>query len=147
MKIGLDIHGVIDRFPLEFAWLSRKWVKTHGHEVHIVTGESWETAKAQVEDRNICYTQVYSIVDHHRLIGTPMKLDADGWWMNAETWNRSKGDYARLVGLDIHFEDSLRYAPWFLNSCTFIHVGEDFEKSILAIGDFHTAFSFLSGTI
>jgi len=146
VKIGLDIHGVIDRFPKEFSLLTRRWVEDYGHEVHVVTGESWATAKPQVDAVSLSYTHHFSIVDHHRDIGTPMTntvVGQPGWWMDEETWNRSKGDYATRVGLDIHFEDSLEYAAWFPPSCTFVHAGKNFGVALPVLGDFLHAWDLL----
>jgi hypothetical protein len=147
MRIGLDVHGVIDRFPREFAWLTQRWVRFHRHEVHIVTGEGWDTAASQVEGRGIVHTNHFSIVDHHRSIGTPMELKDSGWWMPQQEWDMSKGAYAKRVGLDIHFEDTLAYAPWFPSSCAFIHVGKDFETVLKVMRDFNTAFDYFHGIV
>ena len=123
MLIGLDIHGVIDRFPETFCKLSERWVK-NGHEVHIVTGQEWEAVRTTVDTHGIQYTHHYSIVDHHKNIGTPMytRSDKDGWWMDKDIWMRSKGDYAMYADLDIHFDDSVEYAKYFPSSCTYVIV-------------------------
>ena len=150
MRIGLDVHGVIDRFPREFAWLSRRWVNFYHYEVHIITGECWNTAREQVDSKGVVYTHSFSIVDHHRSIGTPMSLGGLGrkeWWMDQEVWDRSKGDYASSVGLDLHFEDTLAYATWFPSNCAFIHVGKDFETVLKVMRDFNTAFDFHHGAV
>lgn len=139
MKIGLDLHGVVDRFPREFSILTRRWTKVYGHEVHIVTGEGWASAVEQVNRLVATYTHHFSIVDHHQVARTQMTLKDDGWWMPKESWDRSKGDYAKEVGLDIHFEDTLEYAPWFPPSCTFVHVGKNFGAALPIIGDFLNA--------
>jgi len=39
MKVGLDIHGVVDVRPEFFSELSKLLV-SNGHEVHIITGGS-----------------------------------------------------------------------------------------------------------
>jgi hypothetical protein len=145
MRIGLDLHGVIDRFPHEFALITRRWVDICGHEVHIVTGEGWATAERQMD--GFRYTHRFSIVDHHRAIGTKMELKESGWWMPQDEWDRTKGDYAQRVGLSVHFEDTLRYAPWFPPSCTFIHVGRNFGEAMGVVGDFLNAFDLLRGNV
>ena len=140
MKIGLDVHGVIDRFPAEFALLTKRWLDGLGHEVHIVTGSPWDGAEPQVKKMGIQFSHHFSIVDHHRGVGTIMTNKESGWWMEQETWNRSKGDYAKTVDLDIHFEDTLAYAPWFPSSCTFIHVGRRFDIVQDIVTDFLGAY-------
>lgn len=139
MKIGLDLHGVIDRFPVELCLATRKWL-SHGHEVHIVTGSSWHAVNQQISDYHISFTHAFSIVDYHREILTPMELKESGWWMEPNVWDKTKGEYAARVGLDIHFEDSIEYARWFPTSCTFIHVGSNFKKSFAFLRDFLNAY-------
>lgn len=143
MRIGLDLHGVIDRFPEEFALLTRRWVRVYGHEVHVVTGSPWAVAQSQVDRCSICYTHRFSIVDYHRTIGTPMAEKENGWWMEQDVWNRTKGDYAERVGLGIHFEDSLEYAAWFPKTCTFVHVGKNFGEALPIVEDFLNAWDLL----
>lgn len=123
MNIGLDIHGVIDSYPKLFSNLSKKWIE-QDHEIFIVTGQEWQEVKPIVEEAGVCYTHHFSIVDHHKNIGTPMykRSDKDGWWMDKDIWMRSKGDYAMYADLDIHFDDSVEYAKYFPSSCTYVIV-------------------------
>ena len=123
MKIGIDIHGVIDTYPFGFAKLSRNLIQ-HGHEVHIVTGESWATAEPTIKKCLVKYTHHFSIVDYHREKKTEgLYQDKDGnWWMGEKDWNASKGLYAQEVGLDIHFDDQDRYQSAFPKTCAFIIV-------------------------
>ena len=144
MFIGLDFHGVIDRFPKEFSLLTKRWVEICGHEIHIVTGSPWDSAKPKIDDLGITYTHSFSIVDHHKSIGTPMWQKETGWFMSPEEWDKSKGDYAKKVGLDVHFEDSLKYAPWFPESCTFFHVGTNLHDDRAIVIDFLTVFDFFA---
>lgn len=143
MKIGLDLHGVVDRFTREFTLATRKWVSS-GHEVHIVTGSSWASVVRQIDGYGISYTHSFSIVDYHREIKTPMESRESGWWMDPITWDKTKGDYAARAGLSIHFEDSPEYAKWFPPSCTFIYVGSNFERSFSFLRDFLNAYDLSS---
>lgn len=68
MRIGLDIHGVIDTFPDYFRELSYQAV-TGGHEVHIITGQEWEKAYETVKEYGI----------HHARRETPTKLALDNF--------------------------------------------------------------------
>jgi hypothetical protein len=143
MRIGLDFHGVIDRFPDEISILTKRWINL-GHQIYIVTGESEITATVKVEALHVPYTHFFSIVDYHKGIGTPMELRDSGWWMDQETWDRTKGDYATVAGLHFHFEDTLKYAPWFPSSCTFVHVGSNFVSTLGVLKDFYDAFAFFN---
>jgi len=128
LKIGLDIHGVIDKYPDLFYKLTDKW-SLEGHEIHIVTGQEWLIAREQIGKHAITYKHHFSMVDYHRNIGTHMyrRDDVDGWWMDREVWIESKGMYAGINGLDIHFDDQLEYAPYFPPTCTFVHVKDHFD--------------------
>lgn len=128
MKVGLDIHEVIDKFPEIFIPLTEKWVN-RGDEVHILTGQSLDEVKSNLQD--IHYTHFFSIVDHHKKIGTSMWNDdprGKGWWMDRDVWMRTKGQYAKGSGLDIHFDDSLEYAEYFPSTCTFVWVQDSIDE-------------------
>jgi hypothetical protein len=122
MKIGLDIHGVIDRYPALFKTLSTHAVRL-GKEVHIITGQSWAEAYKTVENLGICYTHHFSIVDYHKEKGTKMWQNSNGTWqMDNYDWNRSKGDYIWREKIDIHFDDDYNYVNYFPEHCTAIIV-------------------------
>ena len=126
MRIGLDIHGVIDRYPALFAKLSKEWVN-RGWQINIITGQEWQNVQLPQDLR---YTYHYSIVDHHRKLGTHLyeRSDKEGWWMENDLWVRSKGNYAASVELDVHFDDYAGYAKYFPTTCTYVVVGEGFEN-------------------
>ena len=110
-KISLDIHGVIDSDPDFFSFLSKSIVGAGG-EVHIVTGGTIDKAKEEVEKYNISYTHLFSIVEHHRNIGTPTgeKHPKYGFPMiSDEEWDKTKGDYCRDNEIDMHIDDTLVY--------------------------------------
>lgn len=127
MNIGLDIHGVIDRHPEIFSNLSRHWASL-GHVIHIITGQSWETAVHKVEKANIVYHHHYSIVDYHKQSkDVKMWSDENGWWMPDEDWNKSKGIYCKEANINIHFDDELQYAKHMPDTCTFVLVNKHFS--------------------
>lgn len=130
MNIGVDIHGVISRYPFLFKKLTELWA-TEGYRIHIVTGKEWATSEPEVKKAGITYHEHFSIVDNHKNIGTEMweKPDHNGFWMEDEIWNKSKGGYAEAWNLGIHFDDSKFYGQYFPNSCTYIQVPKyDFDK-------------------
>jgi len=127
MKVGLDIHGVIDVYPCIFRQLSQKFID-EGHEVHIVTGQQWHIAVEEVEGLNIPYTHYFSIVDHHLALGTPMNEKENGWWMEGKTWDESKGIYCREQDIGLHFDNDIKYAEYFPDACTFVWVRSGFGK-------------------
>jgi len=124
LKIGLDCHGILDKFPSDFELLTKFWSQS-GHEIHILTGKEADFVRVELDNLKIHYDHIFSIVDHNLAIGTKMWKDdakGKGWWMGQDDWDKSKGEYARKVGLDLHIDNELRYAPWFPKSCTFMFV-------------------------
>jgi len=128
LNIGCDIHGVIDQYPDLFENLCWKWA-SKGHIIHIITGEPKVTARPATD--NLIYQKFFSIVDYHIEQKTPsLRRDEKGhYWVDREEWVSTKGKYAERVGLDLHFDDQIEYAPYFPNHCTFIYVPKtNFEK-------------------
>ena len=133
MKIGLDIHGVIDRNPDLLAATARSLV-TRGDDVWLITGAPWGDRILKTLD--LCgfrpghnYTAFFSIVDYHKSIGTEMWEDKNGYlWTDDEPWDRTKGDFAKKVGLDTHWDDTVRYGDWFPEGVFRLYSPEDFKK-------------------
>jgi len=117
-KLGLDLHGVIDSMPKEFAFLTNAIVSAGG-EVHILTGGSWSPElENQVKSYGIKWTHSFSVYDH--LIktaktvgeiqfpdGTIQKKFEDG------VWDHVKADYCREHNISLHIDDTLIYNDFF----------------------------------
>lgn len=130
MKIGLDIHGVIDKYPQFFKDFSKAMI-AEGHEVHIITGQERENAEPTVRAAGVEFTHFFSVVDYHLNKGTEMwKDEKDTWWMDKDEWLRTKGDYCKRMSIDIHFDDSVEYKEFMPSTCGFILV----PKSGFAMG-------------
>lgn len=129
MKIGLDIHGVIDKYSDQFKVLTNEWISL-GYEVHIVTGQERAATESAVLELGIQFTHFHSIIDLHKEWETPMytRSDKEGWWMDRETWLETKGRIAIQNAIDIHFDDQLEYAKYFPTTCTFVHVQDNFDS-------------------
>jgi len=122
MKIGLDIHGVVDKYPNFFAEMTELFVAA-GHQVHVITGSTLrqdhpkgiENLKFIKENLCISYTHIFSIVDFQEEIGTEITYpdDSDNPWMDGEAWDRTKGDYCRKHKIDIMLDDTQRYSKYF----------------------------------
>ena len=112
MKIGLDIHGVIDAHRPFFAEFSKLLV-ANGHEVHVMTGPRFKALKPD-ELKDITYTHFFSIVDHCVENNVEVVYDGDGNpWIDQYEWNKAKGDYARLHKIDLVIDDSVDYPKFF----------------------------------
>lgn len=117
MKLGLDIHGVIDakrELFVEFTSMLRDCNEKlgHSHEVHILTGPRESDLKPE-ELAGIWYTHLFSIVDFHVAKGTAMEWVKDRAWMADYDWDRTKADYAREHQLDLTIDDSETYQHFF----------------------------------
>jgi hypothetical protein len=137
MRIGLDLHGCIDRYPIYFECLTWNLINK-GHEIHIITGQEWDKAEPQVNRYKISYTHSFSIVDYHKGIGTKMWKDSkDTWWLDETLWLKSKGDYIRKAKVDIHFDDGVRYAQYMPPTCIFVLVSKKgFDKKFMKMKSF-----------
>jgi hypothetical protein len=113
LRIGLDFHGVIDDDPEYFSNLSTSTIR-NGGEVHVLTGtKDSDGLRKRLEELGIAYTNVFSISSHHESIGTKVWEDDRGPWMDADVWNRSKAEYCKEHGIQIHFDDSGEYGKHF----------------------------------
>jgi len=114
LKIGLDIHGVADEIPAFFGELTSLLVSTD-NEVHIITGPSITPEFVEeLKGMGLMWTHIFSIVDHHRSIGTPITYDAANHaWMEPYIWDKTKADYCLKHGIQLHFDDSEAYGYFF----------------------------------
>lgn len=116
IKVGIDIHGVIDKDPDLFAALT-KTLMEKGHEVHVLTGrELSDELVNRLCDFNISYNQIFSITSYHKSIKTPMKFkngDPTQPLIASSKWDRTKAMYAQSKKLDFHIDDSDVYGGYF----------------------------------
>lgn len=123
IKVGIDIHGVIDRDPKLFAELTRR-MKEAGHEVHIITGrEICEELITKLADLRISYDQLFSITSYHKDVGTYITYkDSDPTQplIAPHKWDSTKAYYAEKEGLSIHFDDSTEYGRYFTGKTQYI---------------------------
>jgi UDP:flavonoid glycosyltransferase YjiC (YdhE family) len=113
IKIGIDIHGVIDAHPEFFSTLTKLLVD-NGHEVHIITGSKITEEMEHLEKFGISYTHLFSITDHHANKGTAIKWDEKGEpHLDPYLWDKTKAEYCKEAGIDLHFDDSDTYNYFF----------------------------------
>jgi hypothetical protein len=115
IKIGLDLHGVIDAMPEFFAFFTKAMISA-GAEVHIITGGATEDDKKLLKEYNIQYTHIFSITDYHKEKGTPTtKLHPKHGFMmvSDEEWDKTKGEYCRKNNISLHIDDTLVYNDYF----------------------------------
>ena len=114
MKIGIDVHGVADTLPEIFTKFS---TLSDDIEIHIITGGSITPKfKNQIDELGIAHKHVFSITDSLVESGENVRwADSENPWFDEELWNKAKADYCDRVGIDIMFDDTIRYAKYFEN--------------------------------
>lgn len=120
-KVGFDIHGVIDKDPKLFSKLTKRLI-SGGYEVHILTGQEWESVTGELRDWGIGYTHHFSILDYCKEQGHPIMIRGESKWVDGGIWDSAKGEYAKRVGLGIHFDNDLHYGRYFPEGCIFVHL-------------------------
>lgn len=134
MRLGLDIHGVIDSNPESFAFMSRS-VIAEGGEVHIITGGSWTSElEAQIRGYGVEWTSCFSVYDY--LVSTGIESIGkirfpDGTIQekfDSDLWDTIKGGYCRKNKIDLHIDDTEVYSRYFTTPFLLYKSSDDFEK-------------------
>lgn len=113
MKIGLDIHGVIDTFPFFSSLSMLLW--NNKCEIHIITGlKRTPDVDEMLAEHGICFTHYFSIVEALEPLGL-ITWDEKGlpWSSDSDAWDRAKAKYCHDVGIDLMFDDSDKYRDHF----------------------------------
>ena len=117
IKLGFDLHGVIDTFPI-FPEMINSLVEDPNYEIHVITG----LARAEAEDKighliDLSRVKYFSVADHlTSLPDVDVTWDENGLpWADETAWNNSKAEYCAVEGIDILFDDSPTYAKTFEN--------------------------------
>lgn len=114
MKIGFDVHGVLDTFE-QFRTILKKCIVDPDIEVHIITG--LRRIDLEKEISNLIdlssVDHIFSITDF--LLETNVEVSwVDGKpWADKEKWNIAKSVYCAQNQIDILFDDSPTYAMYF----------------------------------
>jgi len=119
MRMGLDVHGVIDKMPEFFSAMSEAMVN-YGFQVHIITGHAWTKAFVkELEElgftEGLNYTHHFSVTDYYREEpAAKVRFDEDGNpWMDKEMWDRAKAKYCLDNDIELHIDDSDAYGKYF----------------------------------
>ena len=134
MKLGLDIHGVIDSNPESFAFMSQSVITNNG-EVHIITGGSWTTElEEQLKGYGIKWTSHFSVYDYLLesgidSIGTIQVPDGTiQKKFDYHLWDTIKAGYCKSNNIDLHIDDTEVYSNYFTTPFLLYKSSEDFEK-------------------
>jgi hypothetical protein len=113
LKIGFDLHGVINEYPKFFARLSRALVRD-GNEVHIITGNKrTKEFQREIDSYGFQYTHFFSITEFHEKKKTKIRWVKNHPFMDEYQWDRTKGDYCRKHQIDMHIDDTDAYKYFF----------------------------------
>lgn len=132
MKVGIDLHGVIDSdlglFNAMLGGMSQNDI-----EVHIVSGPPradiiTELAKLGFK-KGVHYKDAHSVVDFLMESGIEMwQDDKSRWWTNDKDWWNSKAKMCDELSLRWMLDDKEMYKPAFENIKTeFILYKDNFE--------------------
>ncbi len=123
LKVGLDIHGVIDSYPEKFKLLSSA-LKKDGAEVHVVTGLKRDSSVDELlKNAGIEFTHYFSIVEYLESNDVPIDWVKGFPFADEEKWNRAKREYCEAQEIDLMFDDSPIYLETFNDiDTTYLHV-------------------------
>lgn len=119
IKLGLDLHGVIDKDPTFFSQLADVMLY-RDHEIYIVTGrEDCIELRKELEACSMpgrLYNGILSITSYQKSQGEPISY-LDGRkshpMMDPKVWNPTKAMLCATAGIDIMIDDSTLYEPYF----------------------------------
>ena len=129
LKLGLDIHGVIDHNPEYFIWMALQMSvdreEGENDEIHIITGiNGSEALYQQLCDLNPYWTgnvpwwtHFFSIDDHLKANHDFVLDELGRRHYDLDTWNKAKSIYCRENGIDMHIDDSPEYLEHFTTPC------------------------------
>jgi hypothetical protein len=114
-RIAFDLHGVLNEVSEQIKPILEILVKS-GNEIFIMSGPSKETIREELHELGIeertHYTQIASVVDYLKSVGTKMWQDVDNyWWCSDKEWWESKGKMCKDLKIDVIFDNSRKYEP------------------------------------
>jgi len=119
IKLGLDLHGVIDKDPVFFSQLADVML-FRKHEIYIVTGrEDCAELRKELEECSMpgkLYNGILSITSYQKSQGEPISYlngRLSQPMMDPKVWNPTKAMLCATAGIDIMIDDSTLYEPFF----------------------------------
>jgi nicotinamide-nucleotide adenylyltransferase len=117
LKIGFDLHGVVDKKPAHFVALANS-VRRGGGEVHVITGQSRDGV---LERELLSYNggikwwdAIFSITDQLLATSVPYTIDEIGGKAFPDAdWDSAKAKYCEKEGMTFHVDDSSVFGKFF----------------------------------
>lgn len=112
IRIGLDFHGVVDRYPEYFSRFTHL-AKQMGIEIYIITGGPKKVVDRFLQDHKIIYKELFAILDYYDAQGMVEYFKNGEYKVPDMLWNMAKGEYCAEKKITIHIDDSKEYSDWF----------------------------------
>jgi hypothetical protein len=124
MKIGIDFHNTLDKYPEKFRDLALSILKNSG-SIYIITGHSiTEEFKCKLLSIFPYVDNIYSITDDLIKHGELFEIDNKGGKIfDQYLWDSAKASYCKNNDIDIMFDDSEVYGKYFIDKTIYCKVG------------------------
>lgn len=119
MKLGIDIHGVLNTHTEIIKEIMSGFINNNMHnEVHIITGIPYGVRIQEKFNewgiiRDMHYTHFFSIDTYLLESGEPFEIINNGRYFSEESWNEAKAIYCRENKIDLMIDDSDIYGKFF----------------------------------
>ena len=120
MKIGFDLHCVLNINPKEFQSLLKELVQDH-HEIIVVSGPQISEVIEELTNLGFHagthYHEVLSVVTYLKHEGIEMWQDEKGtWWANDDDWWQSKARICKQNNINVMVDDHHQYGRYFAST-------------------------------
>ena len=113
MRIGIDLHGTLDKVPELFNLIINDYLED-GHEVYIISGSEKEKIKKELERFNINVTDIYSCIDFLKQKNISYWYDKNKeFWCSENIWWESKANLCFENKINILIDDKREYQKYF----------------------------------
>jgi len=114
MKIGIDYHGVLDKYP-KFFKVFIESMRAKDNLIYIITGAPMSDFTQDPSVRGITYDYFYSITDDLISTSIPYEIDEKGHnKFDDALWNTAKALYCSKNEIDMMIDDSEIYGKFFV---------------------------------
>ena len=114
--IGFDLHGILNKYPDTLKPLLK--ILSKNNVVVVVSGSPEDDIIEELIRlgyyHSIHYDNIISITDYLKDEGIPMWKDIDGnWHCDDISWWSSKSKICKEYGINVLFDDSVKYGEYF----------------------------------
>jgi len=120
IKIGVDLHGVIDDNVDLFKIISAMLLfgDLGNVEIYVISGPPKNEVLEELNKlriyQGVHYTNIYTIVDFLKEQDVKMWLDyKNTWWASDKDWWRAKAKICEQLGIDLMIDDTKNYKKYF----------------------------------